>query len=101
MITLLVAEARVIISKALACLKVIEFLRGGEHACSEIFNLSQLDKSTISQHLLGLTEVGITSLQKTGTAVIYKLDVPNMLGFLNCTTLVIENNIEEQSICLP
>ena len=81
-------------------LMVIEFLRGGEHPFSEIFHLFQLDKSTISKHLLVLKEAGIVSSKKTGTEMIYKLEVPCVADFFTCATVVIESNVKKQLNCL-
>ena len=103
MITFSEAELRVKIIKAMAHpvrLMVIEFLRGGEHAFSEIFNLFQLDKSTISKHLLVLREAGIVSSRKSGTDMIYKLEVPCVADFFSCATVVLENNVKKQLSCL-
>ncbi len=103
MITFLEAEARVKIVKAMAHpvrLMVIEFLKGGERTFSEIFNLFQLDKSTISKHLLVLKEAGILSSQKAGAEMIYKLETPCVTDFFNCATVVIENNVKRQVKCL-
>jgi ArsR family transcriptional regulator len=103
MITFPEAELRVKIIKAMAHpvrLMVIEFLRGGERPFSAIFRLFQLDKSTISKHLLVLKEAGIVSSKKTGTETIYKLEVPCVADFFNCATVVIENNVKNQMKCL-
>lgn len=103
MITFSEAELRVKIIKAMAHpvrLMVIEFLRGGERPFSAIFSLFQLDKSTISKHLLVLKEAGIVSSRKTGTETIYKLEVPCVADFFNCATVVIENNVKKQMKCL-
>jgi ArsR family transcriptional regulator, arsenate/arsenite/antimonite-responsive transcriptional repressor len=103
MITFSEAELRVKIIKAMAHpvrLMVIEFLRGGERLFSEIFNLFQLDKSTISKHLLVLKEAGVVSSRKTGAETIYKLEVPCVADFFSCASVVIENNIKKQLKCL-
>ena len=103
MITFSEAELRVKIIKAMAHpvrLMVIEFLRGGERPFSAIFGLFQLDKSTVSKHLLVLKEAGIVSSKKTGTETIYKLEVPCVADFFNCATVVIENNVKNQMKCL-
>jgi ArsR family transcriptional regulator, arsenate/arsenite/antimonite-responsive transcriptional repressor len=97
------AELRVKIIKAMAHpvrLMVIEFLRGGERPFSAIFNLFQLDKSTISKHLLVLKDAGIVSSRKSGTETIYKLEVPCVADFFKCATVVIENNLQNQMKCL-
>jgi len=62
----------------------IEFLRGGERPFTAMFRLFQLDKSTISKHLLVLKESGIISSRKTGREIIYKLDVPCVADFFAC-----------------
>ena len=81
-------------------LMVIEFLRGGERPFSAIFNLFQLDKSTISKHLLVFKDAGIVSSRKSGTETIYKLEVPCVADFFKCATVVIENNLQNQMKCL-
>ncbi len=103
MITFAEAELRVKIIKAMAHpvrLMVIEFLRGGERPFSAIFNLFKLDKSTISKHLQVLREAGIVSSKKTGTEMIYRLEVPCVADFFSCATIVIENNVKNQMKCL-
>lgn len=81
-------------------LMAIEFLKGGKHSFSEIFDLFQLDKSTVSKHLLVLKEAGIVSSRKNGADMIYKLDVPCVTDFFSCVTAVIESNVKKQQVCL-
>jgi ArsR family transcriptional regulator len=103
MISFKEAEARVTIIKAMAHpvrLMIIEFLKGGEHYFSEIFDLFHLDKSTVSKHLLILKEAGIVSSTKIGKEVIYKLEVPCVTDFFSCATVVIESNVKKQLSCL-
>lgn len=103
MISFSEAELRVKIIKAMAHpvrLMVIDFLQGEERAFSEIFNLFQLDKSTVSKHLLVLKESGVISSRKTGRETIYKLEVPCVADFFKCATVVIENNVKNQMKCL-
>ena len=97
------AEIRAKIIKAMAHpvrLIAIEFLKEGEHAFSEIFDLFQLDKSTVSKHLLVLKEAGIVSSRKEGADMIYRLDVPCVIDFFSCVTAVIESNVKKQQVCL-
>jgi len=103
MITFDEAEIRAKIIKAIAHpvrLMVIEFLKNGKHSFSEIFDLFQLDKSTVSKHLLVLKEAGIVSSRKDGAEMIYKLDVPCIIDFFTCVTAVIESNVKKQQVCL-
>lgn len=97
------AEIRAKIMKAMGHpvrLMIIEFLKKREHPFSEIFNLFQLDKSTVSKHLLVLKEAGIVSSKKEGAEMIYKLDVPCITDFFTCVTAVIESNVKKQQVCL-
>ena len=102
-ITFKKAEIRAKIIKAMAHpvrLMAIEFLKNGECSFSEIFDLFQLDKSTVSKHLLVLKEAGIVSSRKNGTDMIYKLEVPCVTDFFSCVTAVIESNVKKQQACL-
>ena len=97
------AEIRAKIIKAMAHpvrLMVIEFLKSGDQSFSEIFDLFQLDKSTVSKHLLVLKEAGIVSSRKNGADMIYKLEVPCVTDFFSCVTAVIESNVKKQQACL-
>ncbi len=103
MITFDEAEIRAKIMKAMAHpvrLMIIEYLKKKEHSFSEIFDLFQLDKSTVSKHLLVLKEAGIVSSRKDGADMIYKLDVPCVTDFFTCVTAVIESNVKKQQVCL-
>ena len=97
------AEIRAKIMKAMAHpvrLMVIEFLKKRARSFSEIFNLFQLDKSTVSKHLLVLKEAGIVSSRKNGADVLYNLEVPCVTDFFGCITAVIESNVKKQQACL-
>lgn len=102
-ITFQEAEIRARIIKAMAHpvrLMMIEFLKTGERSFSDIFDLFQLDKSTVSKHLLVLKESGIVSSRKSGADMIYKLEVPCVTDFFSCVTAVIDSNVKKQQICL-
>jgi ArsR family transcriptional regulator len=97
------AEIRAKIIRAMAHpvrLMVIEFLKKKEHSFSEIFDLFELDKSTVSKHLLVLKEAGIVSSKKNGADMIYRLEVPCVTDFFSCVTAVIESNVKKQQVCL-
>lgn len=103
MITIEEAEIRSGIIKAMAHpvrLMVIEYLKDGSRTFSEIFGLFGFDKSTISKHLLVLKEAGIVSSKKSGSDMIYTLEVPCVTDFFGCVTAVIENNVRRQQVCL-
>ena len=97
------AEIRAKIMKAMAHpvrLMIIDFLKKKEHSFAEVFDLFQLDKSTVSKHLLVLKEAGIICSRKDGLEMYYKLDVPCVTDFFTCVTAVIESNVKKQQICL-
>ena len=69
MITFEDAEIRAKIIKAMSHpvrLMIIDGLKRKERSFSELFDLFQLDKSTVSKHLLVLKEAGIISSRKDG-----------------------------------
>ena len=97
------AEIRSKIIKAMAHpvrLMLIDELRPGERPFSSLFDLFKLDKSTVSKHLLVLKEAGIVSSRKSGSDMIYNLEVPCVTDFFSCVTAVIENNVRRQQICI-
>ena len=103
MITFEEAEIRSRIIKSLAHpvrLMIVELLKEGELHFSRINDLFENDKSTVSKHLLVLKEAGVVSSKKSGTDMIYKLEVPCITEFFGCVTAVIENTVKRQQICL-
>jgi len=97
------AEIHSNIIKALAHpvrLMMVDLLREGEKQFSEINNVFQVDKSTVSKHLTVLKEAGIVSSRKDRHDMIYSLEVPCVIDFFGCVTAVIENNVRRQQICL-
>jgi ArsR family transcriptional regulator len=97
------AEIRSKIIKAMAHpvrLMLIDELKAGERSFSSLFDLFELDKSTVSKHLLVLKEAGIVSSRKYGADMVYSLEVPCVTDFFGCVTAVIENNVRRQQICI-
>ena len=103
MISFQEAEIRSRIIKAMAHpvrLMLIDQLKAGERPFSELFDLFELDKSTVSKHLLVLKEAGIVSSRKHGADMIYRLEVPCVTDFFGCVTAVIENTVRRQQVCI-
>jgi ArsR family transcriptional regulator len=97
------AEIRSKIIKAMAHpvrLMAIDVLKEGDRSFSTLNDLFNLDKSTVSKHLLVLKEAGIVSSRKDGADMIYKLEVPCVIDFFGCVTAVVENNVKRQQVCL-
>jgi ArsR family transcriptional regulator len=103
MISFREAEIRAKIIKAMGHpvrLMMIEFLKKEERSFLDVFDLFELDKSTVSKHLLVLKEAGIVSSRKSGTDMIYKLEVACATDFFSCVTAVINSNVKKQQVCL-
>jgi ArsR family transcriptional regulator len=81
-------------------LMVIDVLKDGERTFSLLNGIFNLDKSTVSKHLLVLKEAGIVSSRKEGADMIYRLEVPCVTDFFGCVTAVIESNVKRQQVCL-
>ena len=81
-------------------LMVIDVLKDGEQTFSSLNAIFNLDKSTVSKHLLVLKEAGIVSSRKEGADMIYRLEVPCVTDFFGCVTAVIESNVKRQQVCL-
>lgn len=103
MITFEEAEIRSRIIKAMAHpvrLMAIDLLKEGEKTFSSLNDMFNLDKSTVSKHLLVLKEAGILSSRKAGADMLYRLEVPCVTDFFSCVTAVIENNVKRQLVCV-
>jgi ArsR family transcriptional regulator, arsenate/arsenite/antimonite-responsive transcriptional repressor len=103
MITFEEAEIRSRIIKAMAHpvrLMAIDVLKEGDQSFSMLNDMFNLDKSTVSKHLLVLKEAGIVSSRKEGADMIYRLEVPCVTDFFGCVTAIVEHNVKRQQICL-
>ncbi len=97
------AEIRSKVIKAMAHpvrLMLTDVLKEGERPFSDLFDLFNLDKSTVSKHLLVLKEAGIVTSRKAGADMLYRLEVPCVTDFFGCITAVIESNVKRQQVCL-
>jgi len=97
------AEFKARVLKAMAHpvrLIIVDLLREGELPFSELKEKFPFDKSTISKHLAILRDVGIVSSRRQGLDMVYKLEIPCALDFLECATRVLEESIEKQCSCL-
>jgi ArsR family transcriptional regulator, arsenate/arsenite/antimonite-responsive transcriptional repressor len=66
---------------------------------SELNKLFNLDKSTVSKHLLVLKNAGIISSKKKGLDMIYKLETPCIMKFVSCIKKVIISDINNKKKC--
>jgi ArsR family transcriptional regulator len=103
MITMEEAEIKSRIIKSMSHpvrLMIIDALKEREMLFSEIKEMFDFDKSTISKHLLVLKQAGVVSSKKSGVDMIYKLEVPCITDFFGCVTAVIEHNVMRQRVCV-
>jgi len=92
------AEIRAKIIKAIAHpvrLMIIDLLKNKEQTFSNINNYFELDKSTVSKHLSVLKEAGIVSSKKVQKESVYKLEIPCVIEFFECSTKVIRHNMKK------
>lgn len=97
MLTFEEAQVRARIIKALAHpvrLMIVDILRQGDRSFSYLNEKFDLDKSTISKHLSVLRDVGIVSSRKIKKEMIYKLEIPCVTEFFECSTKVLRHYIE-------
>ncbi|GAB6163040.1 hypothetical protein JCM12298_22000 [Desulfothermus naphthae] len=96
MITFEEAELRAKILKSLAHpvrLMIVDMLKDKEMSFSEISSKFDMDKSTISKHLSVLKQVGIVTSTKVKKDMIYKLEIPCVIEFFECSTKVLRQYI--------
>ena len=63
---------------------IAEQLLGGEHCVGEFVEKTELDFSTVSQHLAALKESGVLVDEKRGKQVFYRLGCDCVRRFLEC-----------------
>lgn len=63
---------------------IVQQLLNGEHCVHEFVERTELDFSTISQHLNALRQAGILADEKRGKHVFYRLDCECVRKFLEC-----------------
>ncbi len=72
---------------------VVDLLKDSPLTFSQIREKFDLDKSTISKHLSVLKDVGIISGEKQGKEILYRLEIPCVIDFLECSLKVIKHNM--------
>ena len=102
-LTMAVAEIQSKVFKALAHpvrLLLVEALRGRDLAFGALLAKFQLDKSTISKHLLVLVNAGLVSTRRAGRETIYRLEACCIDEFSACVTKVVRQRVKKQACCL-
>jgi len=65
-------------------LRIVKFLRNGEHSISEIVKGVQAEQSNVSRHLALLRQAGIVRSRKEGLRVYYRMSTPALAEGLAC-----------------
>ena len=81
-------------------LMMIDSLSNGELCVCELQEIVGSDMSTVSKHLSVLRSAGLVTSRKEGLQVYYKLQVPCILGFLNCVDEVLHQNAKSRMAAL-
>ncbi len=92
------AEIRCRIIKAISHpvrLMLIDLLKDKTYNFSTICKHFDLDKSTVSKHLSILKDTGIVSSKKKKKEMLYKLEIPCIIDFFECSTRVLEYNMKK------
>ena len=75
-------------------LKIVEFLKSGEKCVCEIVQEVKAERTGISKHLSILYKSGILCFRKDGKKILYKLQMPCALNFLDCAEDIIKKQIK-------
>ena len=65
-------------------LRIVKFLRNGEHAVSEIVQGVAAEQSNVSRHLALLRQAGVLKSRKEGLKVYYRMSTPGLAEGLAC-----------------
>ena len=98
-----IAEAKAELFKALAHparVRVLELLAEREHTMGELAELSGLEPSHLSQHVMQLRRAGIVDSRRVKTTVICSLRDPQMAELLAVARQLISNNLRHGQLLL-
>jgi ArsR family transcriptional regulator len=98
-----VTDAKAELFKALAHparVRVLELLAEGEHTMGELAELSGVEPSHLSQHVMQLRRAGIVDSRRVKTTVICALRDPQMAELLAVARQLISNNLRQGQVLL-
>jgi len=78
-------------------LAILDFLRNGEQCVCDIAAHVDSERSNVSRHLGVMVAAGILESRKDGLKVIYRLKAPCILGFFECITGVLRQQLKEDN----
>ena len=76
-------------------LALVEALERGERCVCELAEMVDVERTSVSKHLVILKNAGIISSTKRGLSVYYRLEVPCVARFLYCIEAVVENKAKK------
>ena len=91
-------EAKAELFKALghpARIRVLELLVEGDQSVASLLEETDLEPSSLSQHLLVLKRIGLVRSARSGNAVTYSLDDPSVEQFLAAARLVLASTLDQ------
>ena len=99
----LVFDRQAEIVKALAHpirIAVVDFLRDGPQCVCDIAEHVGSERSNVSRHLSVMTSAGVLENYKDGLKVMYSLQTPCILKFLECVTEALRERLEGERAVL-
>lgn len=81
-------------------LRILEFLRDGEHCVCELTEQLELEQANVSQHLAILKRQDLISSRKEGLRVIYKLNYPQVYTLLEIVKRILREQAQKTVVAL-
>ena len=79
---------------------IIDSLRKKELPVSELARITNMDISSLSQHLKILKEKGLVKRRREGTSIFYSLTHPNIIQAYDLISVVLSKSIAENQTIL-
>ena len=83
-----------------ARLAVVQRLAEGPQCVRELTELVGSDMSTVSRHLGVLKNAGVVLGEKRGNLVVYRLQCPCMIEFLDCIESAVRESVKNRTALL-
>ena len=97
----LLFEKQAEITKAMAHplrIAILDFLKDGEKCVCDIAEHVGSERSNVSRHLSIMVNAGVLEWRKEGLKVMYKLKAPCILGFFDCITNCLKEQVKENQM---
>ncbi|KPL18391.1 MAG: hypothetical protein AMJ92_08095 [candidate division Zixibacteria bacterium SM23_81] len=78
-------------------LQIVEVLREGERCVCEIVDSIEGQRSNISRHIGILMRAGLIEGRREGLRIFYRLKMPCVLSFFDCTHKVLIQQLRERA----